>query len=117
MFGKLLTGLRGKPVTIDDAPSVAEGQARLARIDGPDGEELDVILCRVGGVLRALDVRCPHADGRIIPGPLAEGKYAVCPLHNYQFKPKSGAVRNASCKKARTYRVRESQGRVEIWLS
>ena len=53
------------------------------------GEKVGV-LCRVDGELHALDALCPHEGGRIHDGPLAQGKYAVCPLHNYKFDPRTG---------------------------
>ena len=64
-----------------------------------------MILCRVEGRLHALDALCPHEGGRIVPGPLVEGKYALCPLHNYKFDPRTGKAVDVSCKAARTYRA------------
>ena len=58
----------------------------------------------------------PHEGGRISPGPLVEGKYAVCPLHNYKFDPKSGENVEHLCKAAKRYRVREENGDCEIWV-
>jgi nitrite reductase/ring-hydroxylating ferredoxin subunit len=80
------------------------------------GDGVEVILCRVGGELCALDALCPHEGGRISEGPLAEGRYAVCPLHSYWFDPSSGECANATCRKAKTYRVRAAGEDCEIWL-
>ena len=49
-------------------------------------------------------------------GELVEGRYAVCPLHNYQFEPATGKARHVTCRKARTYRARESGDTCEVWL-
>jgi len=116
MFGKILSAFRGKPALIKGAGRLEEGQSKRVELGDTLAGGVAVILCRVDGDLLALDDRCPHDDGRIIGGPLVDGKFAVCPLHNYQFDPKNGAAKNNACKKARTYKVRETGGDAEIWI-
>ena len=116
MFGKLLSAFRGKPALIKGAGRLEEGQSKRIELGDVLAGGVAVILCRVDGELLALDDRCPHEEGRIVAGPLAQGRYAVCPLHNYRFDPRTGAAENASCKKARTYRVREVGGDAEVWV-
>ena len=117
MFGKLKALFGGKPALIKGAAKLEDGQAKKIVFGDPiAGDGVEVILCRSGGELHALDAQCPHEGGRIIEGPLAEGKFAVCPLHNYFFDPASGEVTNATCRKAKTYRVREAGADCEIWL-
>ena len=117
MLGKLRGLFGGKPAVIRGAAKLQDGMAKKVVFGDPiAGEGVEVILCRSGGQMYALDAMCPHEGGRITEGPLTEGKFAVCPLHSYWFEPDSGACVNASCRKAKTYRVRESGEDCEIWL-
>ena len=117
MLGKLGSLFGKKPALIKGAGKLEEGMAKKIVFGDPlAGDGVEVILCRVGGTLQALDALCPHEGGRIAEGPLAEGKYAVCPLHSYWFAPDSGECTNATCKKAKTYRVREVGEDCEIWI-
>jgi nitrite reductase (NADH) small subunit len=102
---------------IRGAGKLKEGEARKVVFGDPiAGQGVEVILCRVEGTMHALNAVCPHEGGRISEGPLAEGKYAVCPLHQYSFDPKTGRPVNAACRKAKVYRVREVGADAEIWL-
>jgi len=117
MLGKLRDIFRGRPVLVVGAGALPEGEAKTVYIGDPMADGYQVVLCRVDGKLHALDARCPHEDGHIVGGPLAEGRYAVCPLHNYRFDPRSGKAVDALCGKARTYRVRERDGDADLWVS
>ena len=117
MLGRLRGLFGGKPALIKGAAKLRDGMSKKIVFGDPiAGDGVEVILCRVDGRLQALDAVCPHEGGRIAEGPLADGKYAVCPLHLYSFEPATGACTNASCRKAKTYRVRESGEDCEIWL-
>lgn len=117
MLGKLGDLFRGKPVVIKGTRKLAEGTARKVTFgDLLAGTGKEILLCRVGGALHALDVRCPHEGGRLAEGPLAEGKLAVCPLHHYQFEPRGGRCVNAACQNAKGYRLREVGDDCELWL-
>lgn len=111
-------GLFGrKPALIQGAGKLAEGQSKRVEFGDPLAGGKEIVLCRVGGVLRALDRRCPHeAGGRIADGPLLEGKYAMCPLHGFKFDPATGRAVGVPCSDAKTYKVREVGGDCEIWL-
>jgi len=112
-----LKGLFGrKPIHIQGTGKLPEGEARKVSIGDPiAGTGFDVVLARVGGVLYALDAHCPHEGGRLVPGPLVEGKFLRCPLHNYHFDPKNGACVNAPCGKARGIKVIEKGGDAELF--
>lgn len=117
MLGKIGDLFRGKPVVVKGTRKLADGMARKVTFgDLLAGTGKEILLCRVDGELHALDVRCPHEGGRLAEGPLAEGKHAVCPLHNYQFEPRSGRCVNAACKGAKRYRLREVGEDCELWL-
>jgi nitrite reductase/ring-hydroxylating ferredoxin subunit len=112
-----LRALFGKPpVVVEGVDKLPEGEARRVTLGDPLAGGVELVLCRVGGRLHALDRRCPHEGGRIHDGPLAEGRYAVCPLHNYKFDPASGKAVGVACRSARTYRVRERGADCEIWV-
>lgn len=49
-----------------------------------------IALLKVGGVLFALDDRCPHAGGPLSEGVLENGTLR-CPWHERHFDPKTGA--------------------------
>jgi nitrite reductase/ring-hydroxylating ferredoxin subunit len=115
MLGRLLDLLRGKPAIVRGTGKLAEGHAKKVDLGDPLAGGTTVVLCRVGGELHALDARCPHEGGRIADGPLHEGRLALCPLHNYLFDPRTGAVERGACGKATVYRVRERGGDAEVW--
>src|SRR6185295_19952257 len=107
---------RGKPAIIKGTGKLAEGHAKKVDIGDPlAGTGKSVVLCRVDGELYALDSLCPHEGGRISDGPLLEGKFAMCPLHNYQFDPRNGRAVEVTCADAKCYRVREQGGDAELW--
>lgn len=116
MLRRWLTLFRGSGKIIKGTGKLPEGEARKVDIGDIVAGGTQVILCRIQGELYALDAECPHEGGRIAPGPLLEGKYARCPLHDYKFDPKSGANVGALCRNAKTYVVREKDGDCEIWL-
>jgi nitrite reductase/ring-hydroxylating ferredoxin subunit len=116
MLSKLLGLLRGRPALIQGTAQLPEGHARTIALGDPLAGGTEVVLCRVGGVLYALDRLCPHEGGRISAGPLVGGRLAVCPLHGYRFDPRSGKAVGAACKSAKTYRVREQGSDAEVWV-
>lgn len=108
---------RGRPASIQGTGKLAEGHAKKVEFgDVLAGTGKQIVLCRVKGKLYALDTKCPHEGGRISDGPLLEGHYAMCPLHNYRFDPRTGKAVGRVCNDAKTYRVREKDGDCEIWL-
>jgi nitrite reductase/ring-hydroxylating ferredoxin subunit len=42
------------------------------------------------------------------------GKYAICPLHNYRFDPRTGKSIGAICPKVKVFKVIEKDGQAEI---
>jgi len=114
MLRRLLDLFRGKPVLISGASKLQEGTGKVVDLGDPLAGGRQVVLCRVEGKVYALDAACPHDGGRLIGGPLIDGKYAVCPLHNYHFDPKTGAPVRGVCSKAKTYAVAEANDTVEV---
>ena len=116
MFGRLFGFLRGPAVKIQGVDKLPEGQAKKISIGDPLAGGTEIILCRRDGKLFALDVRCPHEGGRIIGGPLVEGRYVTCPLHSYKFDPANGRAVGVACKSAKTYRVSERGADCDVFL-
>jgi len=115
MAGWLATLFRGRPIKIQGTGKLPEGHSKKIDVGDPLAGGKQVVLCRVGGELFALDALCPHEGGRIHDGPLLEGKYAMCPLHNYKFDPRNGRAVEVTCADAKCYRVREQGGDAELW--
>ncbi len=115
MLGRILNLFRGRPAVIRGASKLPEGYAKKIDLGDPLAGCTSIVLCRVEGKLHALDVRCPHEGGRITEGPLVDGKHARCPLHNFTFDPRTGAVVSGNGGKARVYKVREKNGDAEVW--
>ncbi len=116
MFRRLLDIFRGSPVVVKGSAKLPEGQSKKIDVGDPLAGGKQFVLCRLGGKLYAVDVRCPHEGGRILDGPLIEGKLLRCPLHEYHFDPKSGAPVRGACARATTYTVREKDGDARIWV-
>jgi len=110
------TLFKGRPVEVPNTAAIADGEARNVSLGDIAAGGQRIVLCRVEGKLHALDSMCPHEGGRIVAGKLIEGKYAICPLHNYLFDPKSGAVVRGACLKATAYSVEEKDGNATIYL-
>jgi len=117
MFKRLLGFFRSEPIRIEGSSQLPEGKAFKQSVGDPvAGTGRDVLLVRLDGEVHAIDNRCPHAEAFISDGDLVDGKYLVCPLHNYQFDPKTGNCVNASCRKARRYKTVEDGDVLELYL-
>ena len=118
MFGKLFKRFGKKPVVVPGMDRLAEGEGRTVEVgDVHSGDGVQFLLCRIEGKVHAIDTLCPHEGGRIAPGPLHEGKFAVCPLHNYKFDPRDGGKAvGVTCAAARVYQAEEVDGACEVRL-
>jgi len=88
-----------------------EGRGRPYTLEGRR-----LALVRHGGVVYALDDRCPHADASIACGPVENGVIA-CPWHYAEFELKTGAVLSGpACESIPAYPVREADGTVFVAL-
>jgi nitrite reductase/ring-hydroxylating ferredoxin subunit len=116
MFQRLLDLFRGPPVVVKGSSKLPEGMSKKIDVGDPLAGGKQIVVCRLEGRLYALDVRCPHEGGRILDGPLVDGKHLRCPLHEYHFDPKTGAPVRGACKPATRYTVREQDGDARIWV-
>jgi nitrite reductase/ring-hydroxylating ferredoxin subunit len=116
MLSRILGLLRRPGVLIRGVDKLPEGEGRKVSIGDPLAGGTEIVLCRVGGKLHAVDVICPHEGGRIVGGPLVEKQYLMCPLHNYKFEPATGRAIGAACKNAKTYRVVAKGADCEVFV-
>jgi nitrite reductase/ring-hydroxylating ferredoxin subunit len=115
MLSRIFGFLRGRGVLIRGVDKLPEGVSRKVAIGDPLAGGTEIILCRVGGKLYAVDRVCPHEGGRIGDGPLAEGTQVVCPLHNYHFDAITGRAIGVGCRAAKTYKVVEKGSDCEVF--
>lgn len=73
---------RLRAADFDDLP---EGTMRRVEAVGDHG----VLVCRVKGVLYAIDDNCSHRDARLSEGRLRHYEIS-CPLHGAQFDVRTG---------------------------
>jgi len=116
MIRRFLALFRPKGVLVPDISKLAEGEARSVDVGDILAGGRRVILCRVDGEVHALDSRCPHEGGQISIGPLHQGKFAVCPLHQYHFNPKNGKEERNLCGAARRYKVVPHGDGIEVFV-
>lgn len=70
---------------LGDLSALAEGDIHVCEFG-----DLEVMVCRVGGTLHALEDLCSHADTPLSTGAL-QGYKIVCPLHGAQFDVRDGS--------------------------
>ena len=117
MLQKLLRLFSRQGLLVKGAAKLDEGTARTVDIGDPLAGGKQVLLCKVDGDVYALDAYCPHDQGgRIQPGPLEHGKFAICPLHRYMFDPKTGKPEGVACASARRYKTKQAGDDVEIFV-
>ena len=93
-------------VELEDAESLAEGDMRTHKA-GP----VEVLLCRVGGELHALENKCSHQARPLHRGRL-RGHRIICPVHGAAFDVRDGAHKSppATCGIERFPVIRSSDG-------
>jgi nitrite reductase/ring-hydroxylating ferredoxin subunit len=116
MLQRFLDLFRGRSVVVKGTGKLPEGMSKKIDIGDPLAGGTQVVLCRLEGKLYAVDVRCPHEGGRMVDGPLIDGKHLRCPLHEYHFDPKTGTPVRGACRPATRYRVVEKDGDCRIWV-
>ena len=116
MLSRILDLFRGRPVVVSGTSKLEEGFARRIDVGDPLAGGAQFLLCRVDGEVHAITTECPHAGGRIVEGPMKDGRFAICPLHQYAFDPRTGRPEGDICSKAVTYRVREEGDECRVWL-
>jgi nitrite reductase/ring-hydroxylating ferredoxin subunit len=73
-----------KFVKVGSVSDLAEGQAKVAQVDGQR-----IAIFHVGGRYYALEASCPHEGGPLADG-VIEGLRIICPWHGYDLHLKTG---------------------------
>lgn len=75
----------GSSVELGDLSDLADGQMRSFAVG-----DRAVVVCRVAGVLHAVEDNCSHAEARLSEGRL-RGAMLVCPRHGAAFDVRDGS--------------------------
>jgi len=92
---------------VADASDLPAGSSRVVYYKGDQ-----VAIFNVGGELRAVSNRCPHANGSLADGVVRDGS-VICPSHGSRFDLATGQpLEGPAARPVRTYSVRREQGGV-----
>lgn len=72
-----------------------------------------VALFNLAGEYHAIDDTCPHV-GAPLGGGWVDGESVACPMHGWEFEIKTGKGLTVPSCSVQRYRVRVSEGNVEI---
>lgn len=84
------------------------GQARAVKVFGKT-----VAVFNVDGGFYAIDDDCPHRQGPLSQGELADG-IVTCPLHRWRFDVRTGDSVTQPSSRVRTWRVKAQDGRLLV---
>lgn len=100
---------RGRLISLAPLAAVPEGGKHACSVDG-----LDVLICKVEGMVYAVENRCSHAASRLDIGRL-KGHTIGCPLHGARFDIRDGrAVAAPATKPIRSFEVVLEGGKINI---
>ena len=100
-----------KFVKVGRMDDLADGQARVAQVDGQR-----IAIFHVGGHFYALEASCPHEGGPLADG-MIEGLHIVCPWHGYDFHLKTGKYTLNPDLQTLTYPVKIQDGKLFIEMA
>ena len=86
-----------------------EGEMRAVSIN-----EVNVLLARVGGQVRAYEDRCAHLRVRLSQGTFSEDGVITCAVHQWQFDARTGRGVNPRKSCLRPFPVQLAHG--FIWI-
>lgn len=116
MLRRLLRLFQRSHIVVPNAAELEPGTARTIKLGEVHEGGTELLICRMpDGRVHAMDSECPHGHGgRLMPGPLVDGRYVECPMHNFHFDPKSGRVERGVCPSLRRFAIREQDGEFHI---
>ncbi|MEM8786652.1 MAG: Rieske 2Fe-2S domain-containing protein [Pseudomonadota bacterium] len=97
-------------VPVGAPEEIEEGFAKVVRLD--NGERVAVF--RHEGRLSAISNACAHQNGPLGEGRIVDG-CVTCPWHGFQYRLEDGCSPAPFTEKVPTYKLRLSDGRVEIY--
>ena len=76
-----------------------------------------ICLMNFQGQYYAIDDRCPHKGASLSKGKSNYLGEVICPLHEYRFRPTTGAEVNSLCHDVRTYPTKLEENGLSIFMS
>ncbi|WP_026946361.1 Rieske (2Fe-2S) protein [Algoriphagus marincola] len=67
--------------------------------------EKEIGIVRIGEIFFAFDSLCPHRGASLIQGSINGYEEIICPLHQYRFDLKTGALHSGSCSDLEVYQT------------
>jgi 3-phenylpropionate/trans-cinnamate dioxygenase ferredoxin subunit len=109
IMATIMTMSEGEFHKVASVDEIAEGAELEISIGG-----WDILVCRHGGKIYAVENRCSHRHEKLVHGRLRRGRI-ICPVHGAHFDLASGAACGppATCPIA-TFAVRNCGGILEI---
>lgn len=99
-----------EPVDLGDLTDLRDGQMRTFADIGAHG----LVVCRVNGVLHAVEDNCSHRDARLSEGRL-RGNLLTCPVHGAQFDVRDGTPKSSPATvPVACFAVHEAGGRATV---
>ena len=98
-------------VDVCASSDVPIGEGRVATVGGRR-----IAVFRAASGWFALDDACPHRDGPLSDGILADA-CVVCPLHDRRFELESGASLSGDCDDVTAHHLEERDGRIYVELA
>jgi nitrite reductase/ring-hydroxylating ferredoxin subunit len=103
-----------EPLTDWTPTDVSGAQVREGELAHGRASDVDLVLTRLGGEVRALADRCCHRGGPLHEGSFEDG-CVVCPWHSSKFSFEDGScIAGPGPYPQRSYDVREDGGRLEV---
>jgi nitrite reductase/ring-hydroxylating ferredoxin subunit/uncharacterized membrane protein len=104
-----------EPLTDWTEAGVDPGEVRAGELTHARAGDVDLVLTRVDGEVRALADRCCHRGGPLHEGELVGSGCVSCPWHGSVFSFADGSVEQGpAAYPQRSYDVREAGGRLEV---
>ncbi len=116
MLRRLLRMFQRSQIVVPQAADLEAGMARTIKLGEVHEGGTELLVCRtLDGEVHAMNSECPHGQGgRLMPGPLVDGRFVECPMHNFHFDPRTGRVQRGTCASLRRYGVKEQDGELHI---
>jgi|WetSurMetagenome_2_1015567.scaffolds.fasta_scaffold79054_3 nitrite reductase (NADH) small subunit len=93
---------------IASVSEVEPGQMLPANADGAE-----IVVCNDGGTLHAFQGLCPHRNGPLAQGNLADGRI-ICPWHAWEFRCDNGCYDYNDLIQLRRYPVQVEDGDIYV---
>ena len=97
--------------SVTEISRLQPGHRHIVRLQGKE-----IAIFNLNGEFFALDNVCPHKEGPLGAGLIAEGQ-VFCPMHGWQFDIKTGACLTRPDCPVKTYRTQVHDGQIQVCLT